>query len=159
MSAPSVAGVRRGKMMLLLGRLPSKILDLTSASDALGPSSWVRSHQRSAPHIHALWETDLPNLLLGLTEGQGFRLGKEVGEEDAMMLRARDGVVGGGGCEEVGRNELRALMHELVERVLTVRASSTPDDWLAKFAQRGYTRKQEQTYASLVGDALATFGD
>lgn len=36
---PSVAGVRSGKMMLLLGRLPSKTLLLISASLALGPTS------------------------------------------------------------------------------------------------------------------------
>lgn len=40
--------------MLLLGRLPSKIFDLTSASDALGPSSWETgiSAQHSRHTIH-----------------------------------------------------------------------------------------------------------
>ena len=39
MSAPSVAGVSSGNMMLLLGRFPSKILLFTSASEAPLPSS------------------------------------------------------------------------------------------------------------------------
>ena len=80
MSAPSVAGVRSGKMIELLGRLPSKILDLTSASDALAPSSYM-TDTRSAPEYaskHGIRATDLADLILSLSERQSFGLSEEV---------------------------------------------------------------------------------
>jgi len=40
-SGPRVAGVNSGKMMLLLGLLPSKTLLLTSGSLAFGPNSFL----------------------------------------------------------------------------------------------------------------------
>ena len=55
---------------------------------------------------------------------------EEVGEQDAVVLRARDRVVRRRGREEVARDELRALVHELVERVLAVGAGRAPDDRL-----------------------------
>ena len=43
----------------------------------------------------------------------------------------RNGVVRDGRGNEVSRNELCALMYELIERMLTVGSSSTPDDRLS----------------------------
>ena len=48
-----------------------------------------------------------------------------------MVQRVADGVVCCRGGDEVGRDELRALVHELVERVLAIGTSSTPDDRLS----------------------------
>lgn len=42
----------------------------------------------------------------------------------------RDGVVRRGGRDKVRRDELRALVNKLVERVLPVRARGTPDNGL-----------------------------
>ena len=72
----------------------------------------------------------LAHLLLGLAERERLGLREEVGEEDAVVLRVRDRVVRSGGREEVRGDELRALVHELVERVLAVGAGCTPDDRL-----------------------------
>ena len=57
-------------------------------------------------------------------------LGEVVGEQDAVVQRVADRVVRRRGREEVGRDELRALVHELVERMLAVRSGGTPDDRL-----------------------------
>jgi hypothetical protein len=70
------------------------------------------------------------NLFLCLAECQRLRLGEEVGEEDTVMLRAVDGVVGRSGSDEVGRDDLGALMDELVERVLAVGAGCSPNNGL-----------------------------
>lgn len=59
--------------------------------------------------------TDLADLLLGLAEGQSLGLSEEVAEEDAVVLRVRNRVVRRRRCQEVSRDELRALVHELVE--------------------------------------------
>ena len=72
----------------------------------------------------------LAHLLLGLAERERLGLREEVREEDAVVLRVRDRVVRRRGGEEVRGDELRALVHELVERVLAVRARSSPDDGL-----------------------------
>ena len=70
----------------------------------------------------------------------------EVAEQDAVVLRARDRVVRRRGREEVGGDELRALVHELVERVLPIRARRAPDDRLRerrKASQRRGRVKEE----------------
>ena len=118
--------------MLLLGRLPSKIFDLTRASDALAPSSYMPD-TRSAPECASKPErraTDLADLILSLSERQSFGLSEEVAQQDAVVLRVGDGVVGGGRGDEVGRDQLRSLVHELVERVLAVGPGRAPDDGL-----------------------------
>jgi hypothetical protein len=47
-----------------------------------------------------------------------------------VVLRGPDRVVRRRGREEVGWDELRALVYELVERVLAISAGRTPDDRL-----------------------------
>ena len=117
-------------MMLLLGRLPSNTFDFTSASDAFAPSSCT--HRQLWPPASTMdrEDTHLADLLLGLAECERLGLREEVGEEDAVVERVADRVVRRRGRDEVGRDELRALMHELVERVLPVRARRAPDDRL-----------------------------
>lgn len=68
-------------------------------------------------------------LLLGLSKRKRFGLGEEVGKEDSVMVCGQ-GVERGGWCEEIGGNELGALMQKLVEGMLAVRACCTPDDGL-----------------------------
>ena len=104
-------------MMLLLGRLPSKIFDFTSASDALGPNS-CRASKTSAVGSESITTSSRPyiaDLILRLTEGQRLRLSEEVGEEDTVVFGVGDGVVGRCGGEEVCWDEFRALVDELVE--------------------------------------------
>jgi hypothetical protein len=47
-----------------------------------------------------------------------------------MMFRVIDRVVRGGGCDEVGRDNLGALVHKSVEGMLAVRTRCAPDDRL-----------------------------
>lgn len=54
-----------------------------------------------------------------------FGLGKEIGEQNRVMLT--DGVLADDRCEEVGRDELSALVDELVKGVLAVSAGFAPD--------------------------------
>ena len=77
--------------------------------------------------------THLPNLLLRLSERQRLRLSKEVTQQDPVMFRVRDRVVRCCGRDEVSGDELRALVHELVEGMLTVCAGCAPDDWLRRY--------------------------
>jgi hypothetical protein len=121
--------------MLLLGLLPSNTFDLTKASEAPEPSSYreyITTHHNSQRHQlnSERYDTHLPNLLLRLPKRQRLRLRKEVAQQDAVVLRARDRVVGRCRCEEVGGDELCALVDELVEGVLAVGAGGAPDDWL-----------------------------
>ena len=81
--------------------------------------------------------THLANLLLCLAERESLGLRKEVGEEDAVVERVADRVVRRRRRNEVGGDNLRALMHELVERVLAVRARCAPDDRLWRVSVRG----------------------
>lgn len=57
----------------------------------------------------------LADLLFRLTKGQRFRLCEEIGEQNAVMLRVGDGVVGGCRGDEIGRDQFRSLVDELVE--------------------------------------------
>ena len=84
---------------------------------------------------------------------------EEVGEQDTMVLRVGDRAVGSSQGEEVGGDEFCALVHELVERVLTVRASGSPDDGLLNVALRYNVAHEgkERTYTGLVVHALATW--
>lgn len=58
----------------------------------------------------------------GLADHEGLGLGEEVGGEHALVLVAVDGVVGLGGEDEVGGDQLGALVEELEEGVLGVGA-------------------------------------
>ena len=110
--------------MLLLGRLPSKIFNFTRASDALGQSSCVcrslvSNWVASANTIVASWATDgthLAYLLLCFAKRQRLGLCKEVAEQDVVVLRVADRVVRSRKRQEVGRDELRALVQELGRR-------------------------------------------
>src|SRR5206468_9153347 len=62
----------------------------------------------------------------GLALHQGLGLSKEIGEQDGVMMPDR--VVGFDGSDKVARDQLRALMDELIEGVLSVRARFTPED-------------------------------
>ena len=118
--------------MLLLGRLPSKIFDFTSASDALGPNS-CRASKTSAVGRESITTSSRPyiaDLILRLTEGQRLRLSEEVGEEDTVVLGVTNGVVSGCGSKEVSGDEFRSLVDELIERVLAVGTGRTPDNGL-----------------------------
>ena len=89
--------------------------------------------------------TDLPDLLFGLTECKGLRLSEEVAEKDAVVLRTIDGVVRSGWGQEVRRDELSTLVNQLVERVLAVGSSSSPDDRLQKTNSRsGYLYESQK---------------
>ena len=57
----------------------------------------------------------LTDFLLGLAERERFRLSEEVGEQDTMVLRVGNRAVGSSQGEEVGGDELRALVDKLVE--------------------------------------------
>lgn len=72
----------------------------------------------------------LPNLLLGLSEGQRLGLSEEVGKENTVVKGVTDGIEGGCGSDEIGRDQLGSLMNKLVEGVLTIGSSSAPDDGL-----------------------------
>mmetsp|Transcript_3253 Transcript_3253/g.8600 ORF Transcript_3253/g.8600 Transcript_3253/m.8600 type:complete len:231 (-) Transcript_3253:7-699(-) len=63
-------------------------------------------------------------LVLALHER--FRLREEVGEQDGVMLA--DWILRDDGCDEVGGDQLGALVHQLVEGVLTVGARLAPND-------------------------------
>ena len=84
----------------------------------------------TAPSTPKRTNAHLADLVLGLAERERLRLREEVGEQDAVVLRARDRVVRRRGRDEVGWDELRTLVHKLVERVLSVGACCSPDDRL-----------------------------
>lgn len=73
----------------------------------------------------------LGNLALGayligrLPYHQGFGLREVVGRKHLLVEVVADGVVRLGGQDEIGRNQLRALVDELEERVLRVGARLT----------------------------------
>ncbi len=105
-----MAGVNKGKRMLLLGLLPSKTFDLTRGSEAFTPSSYKASfsaHEQCGSHFGG---TNLADLLLRLSKRESLRLCEEVGQEDAVMLGVGDGIVRGGRGEEVCRDDFRPLV-------------------------------------------------
>jgi hypothetical protein len=63
-----------------------------------------------------------------LADHEGLRLGEEVGGKHALVLVVVDGVVGLGGENEVGGDELGALVKELEEGVLGVGAGLAKQD-------------------------------
>jgi hypothetical protein len=73
----------------------------------------------------------LPDLFFRFSKGKSLRLREEVGQQDAVVLGG-EGIVCVRRGNEVSGNELGALMNQLIEGVLTVRASCTPDDRLGK---------------------------
>ena len=102
MRAPSVAGVKSGKMMLLLGRLPSKTLDLIRASDAFAGSSYGTSSTRKSVKLLMVRESRVTysaDLLLSLAERESLGLGKVVGEASAREADADLGVNTSGGTD------------------------------------------------------------
>lgn len=70
----------------------------------------------------------LDDLFLGLAERQRLGLREEIGEQDLVVLAASDWVERLHGRQEVARDELGALVDELVECVLAVRARLAPDN-------------------------------
>lgn len=74
--------------------------------------------------------TYFADFLFCLTKGQSFGLGKEVTEQNAVMKGVGNGVMRDSRSKEVCRNELRALVDKLVERMLAVRSSCSPEDGL-----------------------------
>ena len=72
----------------------------------------------------------IPHLFLSLTESQRLRLGEEVAEQDAVMLRVRDRIVRSCGGYKVCGDKFGTLVHQLVEGMLPVCTGSTPDNWL-----------------------------
>ena len=135
-NAPKTEGVNTGNIMLLLGRLPSNTFDLTKGSEALVPNSCTaprgNRRQQTNSHIetHFHETTHLPYLFLCLSKRERFWLRKEVTQQNPVMLRIRDRIVRRRRSNEVCRDEFGALVYELIERVLAVRASSAPDDRL-----------------------------
>mmetsp|Transcript_40401 Transcript_40401/g.72796 ORF Transcript_40401/g.72796 Transcript_40401/m.72796 type:complete len:592 (+) Transcript_40401:163-1938(+) len=83
---------------------------------------------------HASFLLELGTDLVGtLPESHGFRLGKVVGKEDGMVVDGCAEVLGDivvcfDGCEEIAGNDLRSLVDELVEGMLSVRSGLSPDD-------------------------------
>lgn len=92
-------------MILLVGLLPSKILDLTKAAlEAASPSS-SRTSFSVFPNASALdISTGRRNIEMDV-----LGLSKEVGEEDLVVLSARDGVEGLDGSKEITTSQPRSL--------------------------------------------------
>lgn len=53
---------------------------------------------------------------------------EKVGHENGVVLAIRNGVLGAARCQEITRNQLCALMNELVKGMLPIRARLAPDD-------------------------------
>lgn len=68
------------------------------------------------------------NLLLVLTDHQGFSLSKEVGQQNVVVNTVANRVESLDGGKEITRNHLGTLMDELIEGVLTVGTRLAPDD-------------------------------
>src|SRR4051812_48019161 len=73
-------------------------------------------------------------LVGGLTEGECLALREHVGDQHIMMAAER--IQWLGKADEVAWDELRALMDELIERVLAVGAGLAPIDWTRVGADR-----------------------
>jgi hypothetical protein len=98
-------------------------------------------------------------------------LSKEVGEEDLVVLSARDGVEGLNGSEEITAgqreacslvnhvpwDELGTLVNELVKGMLTVGTALSPDDGLKRQSTSRYMGMI--THSSLVVDSGSILGN
>ena len=67
-----------------------------------------------------------PYLFCGFAEGKRFSLGEDIRQKDVVMPAERRQRVTEG--DEIARNEARALMDQLIERMLSVRPRFTPID-------------------------------
>src|SRR5207253_6515658 len=83
------------------------------------------ARKRSVRHLQRRYALG-GDLLRRLAEGERLRLREEVRHEQGMVLA--DLVERAQEADEVARDQLRALVDELVEGVLAVRARLTPDD-------------------------------
>ena len=103
----------------------------------------------------------LPNLFLGLSEGQSLGLSEEVGEEDTVVERVTDRVKRGGGGDEICGDQLGSLVNKLVERVLAIRSSSTPDDGLKHHNNQQSPKifLGTETYTGLIVHTLTALGN
>ena len=84
----------------------------------------MREHLRPLL-VQAGREQFVQRFVIGPTAHQRLGLGEEVGHELGMMVAQL--VVTVHGADEVGRDELRALMDELIEGVLAIGARLAPD--------------------------------
>ena len=98
------------------------------------------------------------DLRLRLAKRERLRLREEVGKQDAVVLRVMDRVVRRRRRDEICGDDLRSLVHKLVEGVLPVRARGAPDDWLLD-CELSLRSKDRRTYAGLVVHALAVLGN
>ena len=73
-------------------------------------------------------------LAFGTPSHQRLGLGEKVGEEHAVMI-AKLAIDAGGG-DEIGGDDVRALMNELIEGVLAVRARFAEDDRAGRAGNR-----------------------
>ena len=85
----------------------------------------VRQELLDCLRVHAAGGKLGAGFVLGLSFHQGLGLGKEIGQQDLVMLT--HGVLGLYGGQEVRRHQLGSLMDELIEGMLAVRAWFTPD--------------------------------
>src|SRR5215472_14425644 len=87
---------------------------------------------RAIPLAHAKWRLEvwgtLRLQLVGrLPEGESFGLGEHIGHQQVVMLFRRAERLAE--PDEVARDQFRALVNKLVERMLSVSARLAPDDW------------------------------
>lgn len=101
-------------------------------------------HSFSYRSIHPNRPTHLPHILLSLPKRQRLRLGKEIAQKNPMMIRTElsEGIMARSRRDKVRRDELGALVHELVERVLAIRSRGPP-----------------QNRSRLIVDAVPVLGD
>lgn len=72
------------------------------------------------------------DFLLSLAKGKGLRLSKEIAQQNFMVYPTSDRVERLAWGDEVGRDHLGALVNKLVERVLSISTSLSPNDGLNK---------------------------
>src|SRR5215472_14411293 len=107
--------VKRNKLAQCFG---VELLRKDRIGGAIAFKDAVRHKQvRSALRFHLLW---------CLTKCQGFSLSENIGKQHVMMTAQR--IERLPKSDEVARNEARALMDQLIERVLAVGARFTPVD-------------------------------
>ena len=71
-----------------------------------------------------------PHLFLRLPKRQRLRLSEKIGKKNTVMFRVFNRIVCSSRSNKIGRDEFGTLMNELVEGVLTIRTSCSPDDRL-----------------------------